>query len=370
MLDLRGEPYVVTLPKIEPKRYYSLQLVDLYTHNVDYLGTRRDGNGGGSFLVAGPDWKGETPPGIKRVVRIPTQLMFGQFRTQLFDPADLPNVKAIQAQYRIQPLSEFLGRPPAAPPPAVDYPPISQAQLQRDFWRYANFLLQFAPPLPDEEPLRARFARIGVRPGGVWPAPGVSEEALRGVEEGMAEARAQLDADTRKLTSSAGLFGTPQQMAGRYRERAIGAWGGIYGNDLEETLYVPFQVDGAGQPLDARGRAYTLTFPGDALPPVDAFWSVTMYDARTRLMVDNPIDRYLVNAAMLPKLKKNPDGGVTLYVQHEPPAGARKANWLPAPDGPMAMVLRMYLPRKEALEGRWTPPPVVAASPGEKESAR
>lgn len=363
MMDLRGEPYVVTLPEIEPKRYYSLQLVDLYTHNVDYLGTRKDGNDGGSFLIAGPNWKGETPPGIERVVRIPTDLMFGQFRTQLFDPADLSEVKAIQSQYSVQPLSRFLGEPAPPAPPPIDYPPISQAQIETDFWRYANFLLQFAPPMPGEEALRSRFERIGIRPGGEWPAPTLSDETLRAIDDGAREARAKLDAETRTLKSSAGLFGTPEQMAGKYRERALGAWGGIYGNDLEETFYVSYQSDEAGQPLDASRTRYTLTFAPDGLPPVDAFWSITMYDGRTRLMIDNPIDRYLINSAMLPELKKNPDGGVTLYLQHAPPGSDRQANWLPAPDGPMSLVMRMYLPRKEALEGTWTAPPVAATGP-------
>lgn len=361
MMDLRGEPYVVTLPKIEPKRYYSLQLVDLYTHNVDYLGTRKDGNDGGSFLIAGPDWKGEVPAGVKRVVRIPTQLMFGQFRTQLFNPADLPNVKAIQAKYKVQPLSEFLGRPAPPAPALIDYPPISQAQLETDFWRYANFLLQFAPPMPGEEGLRARFERIGVRPGGGWPAPRLPDATVRAIEDGARDARAQLDAEVRKLKSSAGLFGTPEQMAGKYRERALGAWGGIYGNDIEETFYVSYQADDAGQPLDGAVKTYTLTFPPGQLPPVDAFWSITMYDGKTRLMVDNPIERYLINSPMLPQLGRNRDGGVTLYLQHAPPTVDRRANWLPAPDGPMALVMRMYLPKKEALDGTWKSPPVLSA---------
>ncbi|HEX5633086.1 MAG TPA: DUF1254 domain-containing protein, partial [Gemmatimonadales bacterium] len=184
MMDLRAEPIVVSLPRIEPDRYYSLQLVDLYTHNVDYLGTRKDGNAGGAFLVAGPGWQGEAPRGVARVVRMPTSLVFGQFRTQLYDGGDLARVKAIQAKYRAEPLSAFLGAaaPPAAP--AIDYPAITQERLAADFWRYANFLLQFAPPLAGEEPLRERFARIGVRPGGAWPAPGLSADVVRAVEEG------------------------------------------------------------------------------------------------------------------------------------------------------------------------------------------
>jgi hypothetical protein len=362
MLDLRAEPYVVTLPKIEPTRYYSLQLVDLYTHNVDYLGTRKDGNGGGVFLVAGPGWQGATPPGITRVVRSPTSLMFGQFRTQLLNASDLEQVKAVQAGYRAQPLSAFLKQPPPPAAPSIAYPAISQAQITTDFWRYATFLLQFAPPLPGEQPVRERFARIGVRPGGPWPAPDLPDAVLPAIEAGAQEAYRQLDAESRTLTSSVGLFGTPTQMAGKYKERALGAIAGIYGNDVEETFYVSYQLDSAGKALDASAHDYTLTFAPGQLPPVDAFWSITMYDGKTRLMVENPIDRFLINSAMASSLKKNADGGVTLYLQHRSPGVARSSNWLPAPNGPMGAVLRMYLPRAEVLNGDWKAPSLVAAT--------
>lgn len=361
MLDLRAEPFVVTLPEIEATRYYSLQLVDLYTHNVDYLGTRKDGNGGGTFLIAGPDWQGEKPAGVTRIVRSPTQIMFAQFRTQLFSEADLANVKAIQARYKAQPLSAFLGQSSSPSAPPVDYPAITQEQIPQQFWRYANFLLQFARPLPGEEALRERFARIGVKAGGAWPPAGLSDALLRAVDEGGAAASQQMEADAPRLTSSAGLFGTPEVMRGKYKERALGAMTGIYGNDIEETFYVSYLLDESGAPFDSSNHNYTLTFKPGELPPVGAFWSLTMYDGKSRLMIENPIDRYLINSAMLSRLKKNADGGITLYLQHASPDPKLESNWLPAPNGPMGMVMRIYLPKPEALEGRWTAPPVVEA---------
>lgn len=358
MLDLRTEPFVVTLPKIEANRYYSLQLVDLYTHNVDYLGTRKDGNEGGAFLIAGPTWRGDLPPGIKRAVTSPTTLMFAQFRTQLFDPDDMTQLEAIQARYKAEPLSAFLGQPAPAVAPAVDYPAITQDQISPGFWRYANFLLQWAPPLPGEEPLRSRFEKIGVRPGGAWPPPAASEALLRAIDQGAQDARLRLETDVRELKSSAGLFGTPTAMAGKYNERALGALGGIYGNDIEETFYASYQLDTSGNVFDASKQRYRLTFGPGGLPPVDAFWSLTMYDGKTRLMVENPIDRYLINSSMLNQLAKNPDGGITLYVQNVSPGAALESNWLPAPNGPMSMVMRLYLPKAEVLSDRWKPPPV------------
>lgn len=358
IMDLRAEPMVVTLPKIEKGRYYSLQLVDLYSHNVDYLGTNRDGNDGGDFLIAGPGWDGNTPKGIKRVVRIPTQLMFSQFRTQLLAPDDIENVKKIQAGYRAQPLSSYLNTSPPHAVPVLDFPAISRATAEPEFWEYANFLLQFAPPLPGEEGLRERMERIGVIGGQPWPPQDVKPDVLAAVEAGQRKARQVLDKEIVEIKSSVGLFGSPDVMKGKYRERALGALGGLYGLTPEEAYYSAYMLDTAGQRFDTSKQNYTLTFAQDQMPPVNAFWSLTMYDGITRFLIDNPLDRYLINSPMLPALKKNPDGAVTLYIQHESPGKALESNWLPAPDGPMSMMMRLYLPKNEVIQGQWKAPVV------------
>ena len=360
-MDLRAEPTVVTLPAVEPRRYYSLQIVDLYTHNVDYLGTRRDGNDGGRFLIAGPDWNGATPPGIKRVIRVSTKLAHSQFRTQLFDPSDLDRVKAIQAGYKAEPLSAHLGQPAPPAPAGIDYPPISDATFEPRFWQYVNFLLQFCPPVAGERDLRARFAGIGVEGGAPWPPRGRAAEFLGAIEAGGQEAHRAIQEGVARLTTSIGLFGTPEEMAGKYLERAMGAMGGIYGNTAEETVYPNYAVDESGQRLDTSRFNYVLRFPPGQLPPVDSFWSVTMYDARTQFLVENPLNRYLVNSPMLPNLARDPDGGITVFLQHRSPGADKEANWLPAPDGPMGVVMRLYLPRAEVLSGRWRAPPIRVA---------
>jgi hypothetical protein len=353
IMDLRAEPIVVTLPAIHEGRYYSLQLVDLYSHNVDYLGTRTDGNGGGKFLIAGPDWKGETPASIKRVVRIPTQLMFSQFRTQLLDAKDISEVKTIQAGYKAEPLSAYLKQPLPPTPPKVDFPPITREMVEKDFFRYANFLLQFCPPLSGEEDLRRRFERIGLKAGAPWPPAGIAQSLLADVEAGKQAAHDELNRDVLKITTSVGLFGTPQEMAGKYKERALGALGGLYGNSAEEAVYPAYMADATGQPFDTSKHNYKLTFAPGQLPPVDAFWSVTMYDGKTRFLVDNPLNRYLINSTMLPALKKNSDGGITLYLQNKPPARELESNWLPAPNGQIGVVMRLYLPKPVVLSGNW-----------------
>jgi len=364
IMDLRAEPMVVTLPAIEKERYYSLQIVDLYTNNANYIGTRTDGNGGGDFLIAGPDWRGTTPSGIKRVIRVSTPLIFSQFRTQLFNPADIDKVKEIQSGYRSQQLSVYLRQTPAPESAAkIDYPPIDDKTFSPQFWRYLNFLLQFCPILPSESELRAKFSLIGVKANAPWPASNMPNGVVKAVKEGGHEAQQGLDQDLLKLKSSIGLFGTPAEMAGKYRERALGALGGIYGNSAEEAIYPAYLTDASGHPYDASKFNYTLTFQRDKLPPVKAFWSVTMYDLQTKFLVENPLHRYLINSIMLPGLKRDADGSVTLFLQRESPGADLESNWLPAPDGPMGVVMRLYLPNSEVIKGAWAAPPIRTSGP-------
>ncbi|MDH4981061.1 DUF1254 domain-containing protein [Hyphomicrobium sp. D-2] len=354
-MDLRAEPLVVTLPPIENERYYSIQLIDLYTHNVDYIGTRRDGNAGGSFLIAGPDWNGDVPDGIKRVVRMPTSIAFALYRTQLIDD-DIAAVKRIQAGYKAVPLSKYIGSAAPVAAPAIDWPPISRETMQSGFWRYVNFLLQFAVPLPWEAAERDRFATIGIAAGAPWPPPGMPDDLLRVIDAAGHKAHEEISDALMQVTSSTGLFGTPDEMRGKELQGCIGAMGGLFGNSDAEALYPSYLVDGEGRPLDTSKYDYRLTFPADGLPPVDAFWSVTMYDGTTRFLVHNPLRRYLINSSMLPDLQKDDAGRIVIYMQKDSPGKKLEANWLPAPDGPMAAVMRLYLPKPSVLNGTWKAP--------------
>jgi hypothetical protein len=160
--------------------------------------------------------------------------------------------------------------------------------------------------------------------------------------------------------SSGDLFGTRERLDGRWPLRMAGAVLGIFGNSREEALYPSYRVDADGEPLDGAHR-YTLRFAPGALPPVKAFWSLTMYELPASLLYANALERYLINSPMLPGLKLDADGGLTLHVQHESPGPERESNWLPAPPGPFACALRLYLPGPEALDGRWQAPPMVHA---------
>jgi len=361
--DLRTEPLVLTVPPIEQDRYYSLQFVDGYTYNMAYVGSRTTGNGGGKYLLAGPNWKGNKPDGINDVIRSDTDLMLVLYRTQLLSPSDIDQVKKIQAGYQVTPLSVFLNQPPPAPAPAIDFvPPLTpdQQKTSPQFFQILDFVMRFAPTLPNEKEMRDRFATIGIGPDGDFNADKLSPEMRSAIEGGMADAWADLNAlkkdkvDTGEVTS-AQLFGTADDLKGNYLYRMAGAVLGIYGNTAAEALYPNFANDSTGQPLTGANN-YTFKFAKDQLPPVNAFWSLTMYEMPQSLLVANPINRYLINSPMLPSLVPDQDGGYTFYVQNQSPGQDKEANWLPAPNGPFALVLRLYWPKPDALNGTWKPP--------------
>jgi hypothetical protein len=364
-MDVRAEPIVLTVPPIEKKRYYSIQLIDLYTHNFGYIGSRTAGNDGGSFLISGPHWKGETPKGIKKVIRSETELLLAAYRTQLFNAGDLDNVKKIQDAYKAQPLSAFLGKPAPKAAPAIDFinPLTPDAQkTSLEFFNLLNFTLQFCPTHPSEKELMARFAKIGVGAGKTFDPNKLSAEIKKAIEEGMADAWAdqanlkkRIDA---KEVTSGDMFGTREHLKNNYAYRMAGAVLGIYANSKQEAMYPAYTVDSNGQALDGSKNRYTIRFAPGQLPPVSAFWSLTMYELPSSLLSANPLNRYLLNSPMLPEFKKDADGGLTLNIQNESPGKDKESNWLPAPKGPFFMAMRLYWPKPEALEGKWTAPPL------------
>ena len=366
--DLRAEPLVLTVPPVEQNRYYSLQFIDAYTYNFAYVGSRTTGNSGGRYLLAGPNWKGDKPEGIDDVIRSDTDLAMVLYRTQLFGPDDIDNVRKIQDGYQVQPLSAFLNQPPPAPAPPIDFaPPLTRDQQRTSpqFFDILNFVLQFAPAPPEEADLRARFATIGIGPNGSFDADKLSPDMRSAVEAGIADAWADFDTlkkekvDTGEV-GSAQFFGTREDLKGNYLYRMAGAVLGIYGNTAAEAIYPSFSNDATGAPLTGADN-YTVRFAPGQLPPVNAFWSLTIYGMPESLLVANPINRYLINSPMLPDLIKDPDGGYTLYLQHQSPGPAREANWLPTPSGPFIAVMRLYWPKPDALNGDWKAPAPVKA---------
>jgi hypothetical protein len=369
--DLRAEPYVISVPAVAKERYYSVMLCDFNTFNFGYIGSRATGNEPGDYLLVGPEWKGEPPAGVKQVFRATTQLALAVFRTQLFNAGDLPNVIKVQDGYRVQPLSAFLKQsaPPAAP--ALSFPKANAELAKTEFFEFLDFVLQLAPAGPEEKEIRAKLARIGIGPGKTYNFKDLSLEnkaaVLLGMKAGEKQVEEKVAAMGKKVNgwNIASAFGDRAFYRGDWLLRAAAAKAGIFGNDAAEAMYPMCKTLADGEPLDCSKHNYTLTFPAGQLPPVNAFWSVTMYDAKTQLLIENPINRYLINSPMLPQMKKNADGSLTLHIQNKPPGADQESNWLPAPNGPIYLVLRLYWPRTEAPsilppgEGTWKPPGLV-----------
>ena len=372
-MDVRAEPIVISVPAVDKSRYYAVQLEDGNTFNFGYIGSRATGSEAGDYLVAGPDWKGETPAGIKKVFRSTTQFPLAGFRTQLFNPADMPNVVKVQSGYKAQPLSAYLKQPAPPAAPAINFPKIDKGLVKANFFDYLDFMLQFAPPGPEEKDIRARLARIGIGAGKTFDFKDLSVEHKAEVGLGMKEGESKIEkslAEGQKVINGwkiGAFFGDRAFFNGNWLLRAAGAKAGIYGNDAVEATYPMTKALANGEELDGSKHDYTLTFAKDQYPPVNAFWSVTMYDGKTQLLVENPLNRYLINSPMLPNMKKNADGSLTLYIQKDSPGKDKEANWLPAPNGPIYLVMRLYSPKPEPPSilppgsGTWQPPAIVVA---------
>ena len=371
VLDLRAEPIVLSVPAVEKKRYYSVMLCDGNTFNYGYIGSRATGNEAGDYMVVGPDWKGATPPGIKKVFRSSTQFSAVAYRTQLFNAEDMPNVVKIQAGYKVQPLSAYLKQPAPPAAPAINFPKINKEMVKTGFFDYLDFALQFAPAGPDEKEIRAKLARIGVGAGKNFSLKNLSPEQQAAVVSGMKDGEEKVVA----AIANSGKNINGWRVGGLVGDRAYyhGDWlsappwrkAGIYANDPVEAMYPHDPHGRAGETLDGSKHNYTLTFRGGQFPPVNAFWSVTMYDGKTQFLIKNPINRYLINSPMLPNMKKNADGSLTLYIQKDSPGADKESNWLPAPNGPIYLVMRLYWPKTEPPsilppgEGTWKPPGIV-----------
>jgi hypothetical protein len=369
--DVRAEPLVFCVPDVPNNRYYFVQLTDMYTSNFGYVGTRTTFDNAGCYMVTGPGWKGAKPPGVNWVFVSETQFNMLTYRTQLLNPADVDNVKKIQAGYTARPLSAFLHQPAPPPPPPVDFPKFTDDAFSTDFPKYLNFLMQFGPEVRQEATTRMLFSQINIGPGEPFDFAKLSDmrkaDLSQAAKDGCQAIQNRRDGLGRNVNGwkLAEPFGPRDYYHMDYVFRAAAAMFNLFGTDADEGVYPAAKTDAIGAPLDGSKHNYTLTFAANKFPPVSAFWSVTMYDGKTQLLVENPINRYLINSMMLPDLKKNSDGALTIYIQKDPPPPDKKANWLPAPNGPIYVVMRLYWPRKAPPSilpvgaGAWDPPAIL-----------
>ena len=359
-LDLRAEPWVLTMPKIEEDRYYTSQWDDLWGYVIDNPGSVNDGNEGYSYLFASPSWKGDVPKGIKRLIHGESDLLGTLTRTQVLGGSnDMLRVKEIQQSYKLQPLSSFAGTKAPSAAPAIDWLEWTEGdETKVKYFDYVNFLLPFTTPHPDDSALYEQMESLGLKAGAQWNSDRLDPATLNAFEQGIADARAELARLAGTIFDPADIFGTREKIGTDYINRALGVYVGIFGNVPEQAVYITTPVDSKGVPTDGSKNSYTITFPAGSLPPVKYFWSFTMYGLPDRLLVDNPINRYSIGSSTS-GLTKNDNGSLTIYVSAKSPGKDRESNWLPAPEAPFWTVLRSYGPAPEIIDGTWKAPATV-----------
>ena len=361
--NLTGGPMVLKVPAVVDNRCYSFQIVDKYTDNIDYIGTRATGFDAGAYLFVGPNWKGEKPEGINRIIKSEGNYLVAVGRTQVFNPIDIDAAKAVQANYKVQTLNDFLGKETTSQVIAPAIPPYNPEKVTGvEFITYLNAIMADGKVHESERALFEKFAKIGIGPGKSFDVEAMDSSIVNAIKEGIVSAQAKIKAESSMLGEQrngwqliSGAFGTREAMKGKYLTRAAAAYFGLWGNDLEEAFYPESSVDGMGDALDGSKHNYVLHFDKDEIPPVKAFWSLSMYKLPEQLFIENEIDRYVISSAT-EGLQYNNDGSLDVYIQKENPGKDKVSNWLPAHDGLFSLQARLYWPSPENLNPLYVMP--------------
>ncbi len=363
-LDLTKEAQVVSAPDTDG-RFYLLPMLDMWSDVFASPGWRTTGTKAGNFLVTPPAWSGTVPEGFTRLTA-PTPYVWIIGRTKTDGAADYPAVHKIQAGYKVTPLSRWGMAPEPMTvkiDPDVDMktPPKVQVDTMAavKYFTYAAELLKLHPPHSTDQPIIAQMKRIGIEPGKSFDFETLEPAVKKALERAPEEAQRLMSWKMTTIarvangwsmnTDTMGVYGN------YYLKRAVVAQLGLGANLPEDAIYPMNLVDDTGKPLDGANK-YTLHFDKGAAPPVNAFWSITLYDS-DGFQVANPLNRFAVSSYM--PFKTNVDGSLDLYFQNESPGENKEANWLPAPKGAFNVCMRLYGPKAEALTGKWNPPPVM-----------
>lgn len=363
-LDVTKEPMIVSVPDTHG-RYYLLPILDMWTDVFAVPGKRTSGTGAASYAFVPAGWNGTLPAGVERI-EAPTPYLWIIARTQTNGPKDYAAVHVVQDGFTVAPLSQF-GKPQAKvafrPDPTVDMktPPLNQVNDMpaAKYFAYAAELMKLHKPHPTDWSTLARLRRIGIVPGQSFDITKLDPVVRQAIEQAPAEGlKRMVDAQPKLArvvngwqmnTDTMGTYGN------FYLKRASVAMVGLGANQVEDAIYPMNLADADGKPLDG-GNQYVMHFDKNELPPVGAFWSVTMYDAEG-FQAANPINRFAIGDR--DALKFNADGSLDIYIQHDSPGAARESNWLPCPLGPLGVTMRLYAPKAEALDGRWAPVPIT-----------
>ncbi|RDI59762.1 hypothetical protein DES45_10313 [Microvirga subterranea] len=367
--DVGKEPWVLSLPDMKD-RYFLMPMLDGWTTVFQVPGKRTTGTGAQTYAITGPGWSGTLPAGVKEY-KSPTNIVWLLGRIYCTGtPEDYAEVHALQDQVKLVPLSAY-GKPYTPPAgkvePSIDMKTAVRDQVNRidavAYFTLLGELMKSNPPSAADAPALAKFARIGLVPGQDFDASKLRADFARRIPE-IANDRIMIqfkinkdvhDIDGWGFTTKTGIYGTD------YLMRALVTAIGLGANRPQDAVYPTSQKDGDGRTYDGANR-YVMRFAKGQLPPVEGFWSLTMYDG-SYFFVPNPINRYSISARQ--DLKANPDGSVDLYIQKDSPGAEKESNWLPAPAGKFILMLRMYWPNESnpsIIDGTWTIPPVRKVS--------
>jgi hypothetical protein len=362
--DLKKEPVVLVVPPIAADRYYTFEFLDAYTNDFAYIGTRATGSNGGTYLIAGPNWNGQVPQGMTKLWS-PTNLAWFINRILVKGPADVVNVNRIQDKIIVKPLSVFQGNAITPPPTAalsnkvpIGPQPSLIAPTGIKIYDEIGQAMIGNPLNPPDPGLVAKVASIGIGPGKT-PSTQANATIKAALQTGITEGQKMIDAEVANAGTNingwryvipTGDYGTD------YLFRAAVTQIGLGANIAQEALYPVAFTDSQGKPLTGANN-YTIHFNPGQTPPVKAFWSITMYNNKS-LFVNNPINRYSIGK-YTEALKNNTDGSLDIYIQHQSPGKYKESNWLPADKNSFNLILRMYLPAEQVLNGTWTPLPIT-----------
>jgi hypothetical protein len=362
-LDVGQEPMILSVPDTQG-RYYLLPIYDMWTDAFAVPGTRTSGNEAGHFGIVLEGWQGELPEGVQKI-EAPTPYLWIIGRTQTNGVADYDAVHEVQDAYRLTPLSQWPNSP--QPPaftfdPTVDMKTPSLNQVNnmsaKDYFTYGAELMKLHRPHKTDWSQIARRRLIGLRPDESfdWDKldPVVQEGLNRAPAAALKSMVAKLPTLAREVngwsmnTDTMGVYGD------YYLKRAIISMAGLGANQAVDAIYPLSVHDSTGKPFDGSSK-YIMHFEKDEIPPVDAFWSITMYDAEG-FQTANEIDRFAIGDRDM--LKFNADGSLDVYLQNENPGDDKVSNWLPAPTTAWNLCMRLYAPKTQALDSTWNPPPV------------
>jgi hypothetical protein len=358
-LDVRNEPAVLSAPGTDG-RYWTAQVLDFDSNTLTNFGARLDGTKAGTFAVVGPGWTGKLPEGITRSVQSPTGFVAVLLRVLVNGPDDLPTAVGFQKQFTQAALSRHTQGQTGPASNVIEGIPMHKADSPAERLAVLDRLLKLNPLRPGEEALMSQFATIGVGPGRVLLPIKPSKDTLK---RAIADANTiAAEAGPKSGVERNGWLAVPKGMGtygSDFLQRAAVWRGGALAQLPQEAFYPSVLEDSDGQPLDGSKGRYNVHFPAGQLPPTRFFWSISMYDLKDFNLVENPIKRYSIGDRTA-GLQYGKDGSLTLYVQKDSPGKDKESNWLPAPDRPFCMTMRLYGASEEALDGTWKMPTVAS----------